>query len=268
MINPPQTDLMTAEPIPQTDPAQPTLAVTVDAFLGGRISLRQPVEGYRAAIDPVLLAAAVSASHGTRIIDLGCGVGTAGLCLLARLPMIQCAGIDTQAALIDLAIANAAANGLAERYQARCGSILDRQFTADWLGADQVIANPPYLPKGEASLSAHPIKALANVESDAALADWVATAARLVKPGGVVTFIHRADRLPELLTEMRGYLGSLVIQPIQPKIGDPANRVLVRGRKGKNTPAKLLPALILHDPDSRYSAAAESILRDGMALPW
>lgn len=249
------------------------ISTTNDAFLGGRLTLLQPAEGYRAAIDPILLAAAVSAVDGERIVDLGCGVGTAGLCLLSRLPIVNCtgitcAGIDVQRALIDLAKMNAKTNNLADRYQAHCGSILDRKLMAGLADADQVIANPPYLPKGEASPSDHPIKALANIESDAGLADWVEVAARIVKPGGAVTFIHRADRMPELLALMRAHLGSFVILPIQPKRDTPASRIIVRGRKGKNAPARLLPSLVLHEPDGSYTAEVEAVLRDMAALPF
>lgn len=245
---------------------QGDLATTTDAFLGGRLALRQPAEGYRAAIDPVLLAASVSASGSEHIVDLGCGVGTTGLCLLTRLSDVTCAGIDLQAALVELARANALANHLTERYQAQTGSILDRDLMASFARADQVIANPPYLPKGEASPSAHPIKALANVESDAMLADWVAVALTVVRPGGSITFIHRADRLPELLALLWERAGALTILPIQSKAGEPARRVIVRGQKGSRAPSRLLAPFVMHASGGGFTSAAESILRDGGAL--
>jgi tRNA1(Val) A37 N6-methylase TrmN6 len=242
------------------------LATTTDRFLGGRLALRQPRDGYRAAIDPVLLAAAVTVPAGGRIVDLGCGVGTAGLCALTRLSGTACIGIEVQGGLADLARDNAAANGLAARHQARHGSILDKSLLADLGPVDQVIANPPYLPRGEASVSADPIKALANVESDASLADWVAVASRIVRPGGAVTFVHRADRLPELLALMRERLGGLAILPILPKTGEEAHRVIVQGRKDKRAPARLLAPLILHEADGSYTASAQHLLRDAGAL--
>ncbi|HWT98143.1 MAG TPA: methyltransferase [Terriglobales bacterium] len=242
------------------------LATTTDQFLGGRLTLQQPHDGYRAAIDPVLLAAAVAAPAGGRIADLGCGVGTAGLCALMRLPGLAGIGIDLQEPLATLAASNATANGLADRYETRHGSILDKTVMVGLGTINQVIVNPPYLPQGEASLSADPIKALANVESDARLADWVAVAARIVRPGGAVTFIHRADRLPELLALMRERLGSLVILPIQPKAGEEAHRVLVQGRKDKRAPARLLAPLVLHTADGTYTDVAQHLLRDAGAL--
>lgn len=256
---------MKTDPVPETVPAD-GLATTTDQFLGGRLNLMQPRTGYRAAIDPVLLAATVAAPAGSLIVDLGCGVGTAGLCALARLPGTECIGIDVQEALTDLARANAAANELADRYQVRHGSILAKPVLAGLGTVDQVIVNPPYLAQGEVSISAHPVKALANVESDARLADWIAAATRIVRPGGGVTFIHRADRLPELLALMREHLGSLAILPIQPKSGEEAHRVIVQGRKDKRAPARLLAPLVLHAADGAYTAAAQHILRDAGAL--
>lgn len=245
--------------------------LTLDQVLGGRVTLFQPIEGYRAAIDPVLLAASVPASTMTaggagRIVDLGCGVGTAGLCLLARLPNVSCLGIDVQPALVDLANRNAAASGLAGRYRAIEGNILDHRRLRDVGPADHVIANPPYLPRGRASVSDHPVKALANVESDAVLADWVAAARAIVAPRGHVTFIHRADRLPELLSLMQECIGGLAILPIQSKPDEPARRVLVRGQRGSRAPSRLLTPVVLHEADGRFTAEAEAVLREAAAL--
>ena len=54
---------------------------STDDFLGGKLRVKQPKKGYRAGIDPVLLAASVNAHIGDNILDLGCGVGVASLCL-------------------------------------------------------------------------------------------------------------------------------------------------------------------------------------------
>jgi tRNA1(Val) A37 N6-methylase TrmN6 len=167
---------------------------------------------------------------------------------------------------VSLALENAQSNGLTDRYAALCGSILDATLLSQVGGADGVIANPPYLPRGEASISAHPIKALANVESDAVLADWVAAAIRLLRPGGSATFIHRADRLPELLALMRDGFGGLAILPIQAKSEAAASRVIVRGSKGTRAPATLLAPLVLHAPDGTYTAVVEAVLRHAAAL--
>ena len=50
---------------------------------------------------------------GERVLDLGCGAGTAALCLAARVPGLELHGLELQPAYAELARRNAAANGLA-----------------------------------------------------------------------------------------------------------------------------------------------------------
>lgn len=247
--------------------AEDVLAETTDAVLGGRLMLRQPRDGYRVAIDPIFLAAACPAQPGETVADLGCGVGTAALCIARRVPDLRCSGVDLQAPLIALARGNAVGNGLADRVSFVAGDILDPALALYAARVDHVVANPPYLPRDRATASSNPIKAMANVEGEAGLAAWVAAAARTVKPGGTATFIHRADRLPELLTEMAPRFGALAILPLHPKADAAARRVLVCGRAGQRGPAALLPGFVLHEADGAFTAAAQAILRDAAFLP-
>jgi tRNA1(Val) A37 N6-methylase TrmN6 len=244
-----------------------SLAATIDSVLGGRVILRQPLDGYRVAIDPIFLAAACPAQAGETVVDLGCGIGTAALCVARRVPGLRCIGVDLQPALIALARENAAANDLADRVRFLDGDILDPGLSIYAERADQVIVNPPYLPRGRATVSDNPIKALANVEGDADLAAWVAAAARAVKPGGRVTFVHRADRLPELLAAFAAQFGGIATFPLYPKAGAAARRVIVSGLLGQRAPAALLPGLVLHEAGGDFTPPAQQVLRDGGALP-
>jgi tRNA1(Val) A37 N6-methylase TrmN6 len=128
------------------------------------------------------------------------------------------------------------------------------------------MANPPYLQDGAATPSPDAGKARANVEGDAALADWVRFALAMVRPKGSVTFIHRADRLDALLAAMAGKAGDIAVFPLWPGNGKPASRIIVRARKGVATPTRLLPGLVLHEADGRYTAAADAVLREGAGL--
>lgn len=239
---------------------------TLDALLGGRVRLRQPAEGYRAAIDPVLLAAAVPARAEERVLDLGCGVGAAALCLLARLPGVHVTGLEVQSEMARLARDNGVMNGWADRLQVVEGDVLDPPADLAVESFDRVMINPPYVPtdRGRPALSV--AKATATREGEATLHDWLAAGLGLLKSRGSLTVVHRADRLDEVLLGLHGKAGALRVFPLWPAAGRPAKRVLIAARKAVAGPVMLGPGLVLHQADGSYTAAAEAVLRDGAAL--
>jgi tRNA1(Val) A37 N6-methylase TrmN6 len=248
-------------PLSKARPLLTEPAFTDDRLLDGRVALRQSADGYRAAIDPVLLAAALPASTRSAL-ELGCGAGAASLCALARLPDLRILGLERDADTAALAKANAAANDMAARFEVEIGDV--RSFAKT--GFDLVFANPPYLPAGRAQASKHPARSRANVEGDAVLGHWIAAALRAVASRGYVLFVQRADRLDDLLADLRGHAGEIVVFPLWPKAGVPAKRVLVRARKDIATPLRLAAGLVLHEADGSYTGAADAILRGRSAL--
>jgi len=241
------------------------IATTEDALLDGRVTLRQPAGGYRAAIDPVLLAAAVPARPGESVLDLGCGVGAAALALAARLPEVRVTGLERDPGLARLCAENIAANAMADRVTVLTGDLLDPPTGLAAGAFDHVMANPPYLEPGRADLSPDPGRRAANAEGEAGLSDWIVASLAAVKRKGWVSFIHRADRLDALIAALSGEAGAITILPLWPKAGVPAKRVILRARKGVRTPTTLLPGLVLHEGES-YTAAAAAILRHAAAL--
>jgi tRNA1(Val) A37 N6-methylase TrmN6 len=237
-----------------------------DALLGGRLRLRQPTQGYRIAIDPVLLAAAVPAVASDNVLDIGCGVGAAALCLAARVPECRVTGIEAQMALVRLAVENIALNSFEGRVRAMGGDILRPPPRLEPGSFTQVMANPPYLEEGSAMPPPNPAKAVAQIEGVANLAYWVRFALSMTRPRGGVTFIHRADRLDALLGQLTGRAGAITVLPLWPTIGTPAKRVIVHARKDIASPTRLLPGLVLHGVDGHYTKAAEAILRHGERL--
>jgi tRNA1(Val) A37 N6-methylase TrmN6 len=233
-----------------------------DRLLDGRITVAQPADGYRVAVDAVLLAAAVDAADGARVLDLGCGVGSVGLCLAWRRPDLAITGLDREPVFTAAARANALSNGFAARLQiieADLRAPLPQKF-------DAVAMNPPYLKAGTATVSAHPLKAAATAESDAKLADWIAAARDALKPGGILTLIHRADRLDDVLSTITRSFGAIAILPLHPKRDRAANRIILRAQLGSAEPLAILPGLTLHEDTGAFTAAADSILRHGKAL--
>lgn len=241
-----------------------------DALLGGRVRLRQPKRGYRVAIDPVLLAAAVPGRGGERVLDVGAGVGAAALCLAARVAGVTVDGLEVQPHLASLARENAGINGFEDRLRVVEGDLTDPP--ADFgvgLAAtyDHVMTNPPYLPARHGHPPPDASKHIASRETTADLAAWMDFCLARVREGGTATVIHRADRLDELLGHLRGRLGAVVVFPLWPGAGrDTAKRVIVAGTKGSVEAMSVSPGLVLHDADGGFTAEAQQVLREGAAL--
>ncbi|MFN3645435.1 MAG: tRNA1(Val) (adenine(37)-N6)-methyltransferase [Gemmobacter sp.] len=240
---------------------------TQDLFLGGRLRLSQPRRGYRAAADPVLLAAACPARTGQSVLELGCGVGVASLCLGTRVAGLRLSGLELQPEYAELARHNACVSGIS--LEVHEGDLRDMP-PALRIPFDHVIANPPYFAPQDGTAARDPGRETAQREATP-LADWLAAARRRLQPGGWLTLIQLADRLPDLLAGMEGF-GAVSVLPLAPRPGRPANRVILRARKGARGPFRLLAPLILHDGPAHdgdrenYSPAARAVLRDGAAL--
>ncbi|MEO6298222.1 MAG: methyltransferase [Paracoccaceae bacterium] len=236
-----------------------------DAFLGGRILLWQPLIGYRAATDPVLLAAACPAAPGQSVLDLGCGAGTAALCLAARIPGLTLTGLELQPAYAALARRNATENAIQLH-------VIEGDFATTPLSTafDQIIANPPYYPRA-GSPSPTPSRDTAN-RAETPITEWIAFAARRLTPGGWLTMICGTDSLPEILSALPPKLGSAVVLPLAARADRPALRIILRARKGGRAAFRLLAPLILHqgaahDSDrNSYTPKANAILRDAADL--
>jgi tRNA1(Val) A37 N6-methylase TrmN6 len=244
----------------------PKLETTDDKLLNGKVSFRQPAEGYRAAIDPVFLAAAVPEIVTGRVLDLGCGAGAALLCLARRRPDLAVVGLERDSVLADLARHNVEANGFLAQATIITGDLLKPLPALPAARFDGVIVNPPFLDPEAANASPNPRKAAATVESEAVLGDWAGVAARAVKVGGIVIFIHRADRLADLRAALdRAACGGQVIVPLWPRIGASPKRVIVLARRGDKTPAQTAKGVVLHEGE-RFTKQADDILREGAAL--
>jgi tRNA1(Val) A37 N6-methylase TrmN6 len=234
---------------------------TEDALLDGRVRLSQPVRGFRSGLDAVMLAAAVPARTGDEILELGAGSGAGSLCLAARVPGCKILGVEIDPALAQLANENAAANGLSKRARFVAADVFElpkplrRSF-------GHVFCNPPF----HATAGARPPEArrARALHDEGRLPDWLAAGVKRTASGGTFTAILRADRLREALGALPE-LGVSVL-PLWPKRHETAKRVILSVCKGSRAPLKLLPGLILHEKDGRYTSEADAILRHGHAL--
>jgi tRNA1(Val) A37 N6-methylase TrmN6 len=243
-------------------------ATTDDAVLGGKLKLLQPAQGHRAGHDAILLAAAAPAAK--RAVDLGAGVGTAGLALLARGAAERVTLVEIDPELAALARANARRNGYGGRAEiivADIGKLARRKDPALLAAsADLVIANPPFNDPGRRDVSPDAGRRRAHAAADSELDPWFAAADRLLAAGGKLVLIHRPDALATILAALAGRFGAAEIIAIFPRPDAAAIRVIVRAIKGRRTPPSLRPGLVLNDAEGRPAPAAEAILRGAAAL--
>lgn len=239
--------------------------ISHDQFLGGKVKAFQPRQGYRAAIDPVLLAAATQVKPNQKVLDVGAGVGVASLCLAQRDPNCQICGIEIQSDLVKLADQNVILNGHQDRVQIIEG---DLKFPPEFLKNkkfDAVMTNPPYYEADKTRVSPHAQKAAAHVES-VELKDWLDFCVRALKPKGTLTLIHTAERMDEILSLLRPKMGDIVVFPLWPTQGKPARRIIIRARKDIKSGTQFSQGLTLHTPQGQFTPEAEEILRLGKPL--
>ena len=248
--------------------------LTDDAFLGGALSILQPRSGYRAGLDAVMLAAAVPAGPGKarRVLDVGAGVGTAGLCLARRDALAHVTLLERQPELARIAAQNVERNGLTTRVRVVEGDVGLSAAALRGLGLatesfDHVMANPPFHGLGEGTLAPDVLKAGAHAMPEADLERWARFMARMAAPGGGATVIHKAEALIRLLGVLEGRFGALKVLPLHPRASAPAHRIIVQGIKGSRALPTLLPGFVLHGADDAFTPEAQATLRTGAALP-
>jgi tRNA1(Val) A37 N6-methylase TrmN6 len=249
--------------------------VTQDGFLGGKLQLRQPAKGHRAGTDAILLAAAAPDVGDGLIVDVGAGVGTAGLAIAIRTPVARLALVENDAAIAALARENLALNGLAERgFVAEADVTQPRQRRAAGLVDGQarlVVTNPPFFAPGRVRISPVAARGRAHVmppsegDQSPALTRWLHAALALLAPAGTFLVIHRPEAIGELIQAVAGRLGDLRLLPIYPRSSAEAIRILLSGTKGSRAPLRLLPSFVLHQDDGAFTPLAAAVHR-GEAL--
>jgi tRNA1(Val) A37 N6-methylase TrmN6 len=245
-------------------------AVTEDAFLGGKLRLRQPKSGHRAGHDAMLLAASTPALPNERVVDLGAGVGAAGLAVAARVDGIALVLVEIDPALAELARANATANKIStETLVLDVTSDAETFASAGLLpdSADVVLMNPPFHDAARHRASPDKAREIAHVASAETLDAWIHASRRILKSGGHLVMIWRADGVADVLAALSRGFGSLMILPVHAQASSPAIRVLVRATKGGRAPTRLLAGLVLNDEENRPTRAAQTILAGERPLP-
>jgi tRNA1(Val) A37 N6-methylase TrmN6 len=250
-------------PVPAADD------VTLDRFLGGKVAILQSRTGHRVGLDAALLQAAIPAGSAGTCLDFGTGVGAVAFSVAARSPAMRVFGLDIDADALSLAEAaavlpeNAALAGrvafarldLSEGRAGRAAAGI-AEGVADW-----VVMNPPFNPTRAMSTSPDAKRRSAHEAEGGLLDAWCRAAAALLRPGGRIALIHRAEALAEVLDALSGRFGDLRVKPVHARVGEAAGRIILRGERGSRAPLQLLTGLVVHDTDGQFTAEADDILR-------
>ncbi|GJE47080.1 tRNA1(Val) (adenine(37)-N6)-methyltransferase [Methylobacterium tardum] len=239
-----------------------------DGLLGGRLRLHQPPRGaHRAGTDAILLAQLLVPAAGDRLCDAGASTGAVGLGCAALVPGLKPTLIERDHDVAELARANAGLNGiearvieadlLASAAERRAAGLLPDSF-------DVVLTNPPFFDGGHRT-SPNPGRATAHTFAGQDLDAWIRSCTAILRPGGRLGLIHRADALPACLNALKGRYGGIAIRPVHARAEAPAIRLLISATKGSRAALSLRPPLVLHDPDGSFTPEAAALHR---GAPW
>ena len=232
------------------------IEITTDDFLNGKLKIKQPTQGFRAGSDAVLLSAIANPCKG-KVLDVGCGVGTASLCFSHNNPGADITAIDIQDDLLQLAIDNVADNICHNISIKKVDTCKDKP---EYQTYNSVITNPPFLKDGHGIKSPNAIKQGANT-GKIDLNKWVLFCFLSLKDKGDFTIIFTVDRLSELLYIMHEKFGDIEIIPLLPKENKDAKRIIIKAKKNTKGITKLRSGIILHKEDD--SSNIDNILRYG-----
>jgi tRNA1(Val) A37 N6-methylase TrmN6 len=224
-------------------------------------------EGFRTSLDSVMLAAAVPAKSGDKILDMGAGVGGATFCLLHRVEGIHVTGVEWERAYYDLALKNIPLNHAEGKVDFIHSDMRDYQVEGKPIYT-HVMVNPPFNEAGQHMPSPDIVKAkaLGHLEADLSLEDWILAGYRLVKSGGSFTIIYPTSGTDKIIRAMGKKFGAIEIIPLWPRVGVDSKRVIIRAIKGRHTPCVIRAGLVLHEADGRYTSEANKVLRDAGVL--
>lgn len=238
---------------------------TEDYLLDKRVKIFQPINGYRASSDAVLLsAAAYNIRKGDTVLDVGSGTGAISLCLADKYNTIveKIIGIELQPELRELANFSAEANNF-NKLTYLNGDIFNCKL--EFCSFNHVFTNPPYF---EANMPTSPRKgkATAHTFGELSLEAWINACIKMIKPQGYFYMINRSEALANILKYIGNRLGEICIFPLYSKENQKAKRIIIRGKKDSKAPLMIAPPLIIHNLAGKYTNEAENILRKGLSL--
>ncbi|MGD9022759.1 MAG: tRNA1(Val) (adenine(37)-N6)-methyltransferase [Deltaproteobacteria bacterium] len=234
---------------------------TTDSLFQGRLKITQKKKGYRFSIDAAILAHHVDLRAGDIAVDLGTGCGIIPLILALQTPSAQIYGIEIQKDLAELASRNVRENHLERSIRIIRGDIKDCRSYLSPGTVDVVFSNPPYRKMDAGRINPEQERAVARHEVKISLLDLVSVAESLLKPSGRFVVIYPADRLIDLLVNMRTFkIEPKRLRLIHPKQGSEAILTVVEGTKFGNPGIEINTPLVIYGSEGRYTDEALQVI--------
>lgn len=241
---------------------------TKDYLLDKKVTIFQPIDGYRASTDAVLLSAMIDNSvKNASILDVGSGTGAISLCLAQRLKNnnVKIRGIELQNQLCELSNLSAKENNFdfVQFFNIDIREKIKHQELA-YCSFDIVITNPPY--SDHDMPSPNKSKASAHNHSVSNLTEWLNICLKMLKPYGKLYMVNRVEALPEICCSLQNKAGNLTIIPIHSKENQKAKRIIISAQKDSKSPCNIVHNFITHNHEGNYTDNAQKILREGLSF--
>ncbi|HPP35332.1 MAG TPA: tRNA1(Val) (adenine(37)-N6)-methyltransferase [Clostridiales bacterium] len=224
------------------------------------LKLIQKKDGFCFGIDAVLLSYFAQVPKSGRVIDLGTGTGIIAVLVAAKKEPAGVVGLEIQADMADMASRSVILNGLEDKISIVHGDIRDAVQLFGASSFDAVVTNPPYMEKGGGLLNPEDAKAISRHEILCSLEDVISVSARLLKPCGKFSMVHRPHRLADIMYNMRKYrIEPKLMRFVHPSPGKKPNLVLVSGTKDGKVELRVQEPLYVYDSSGRYTEEIDEI---------
>jgi tRNA1Val (adenine37-N6)-methyltransferase len=241
---------------------------TLDTLEIGEIKIIQKKDGYRYSIDAFLLADFALRHLRGKIAELGTGSGIIAHILALKQEIEEIVAVEIQEEFYRRAIRSLALNpATAPKIQLLPADIksLPKRYPPG--SFDGIVCNPPYREVGSGRINPKDEKAIARHEIKITLADILKTSRYLLKNKGKLCMIYPADRLPDLIDQLRAYsLEPKLLRFIHSRSFEPAQLLLFLATLSGKKELKVEKPLVIYTPDGSYTDEVQAIYR-GELLP-
>lgn len=227
------------------------------------LKIVQNTDWFNFSLDSVLLANFVSINKNTnKIIDFCTGNGPIPL-MLSTKSNAKIIGVELQKEIYELAKKSIEINNLQDKIEILNMNVKDLSIKYETDTFDVITCNPPFFKVNENSiLNKNDVKAVARHEIEINLNDIFSVARKILKNNGVISIVHRPERLVEIIEIMKkNNIEPKKIRFVYPKLNSECNIVLVEGSKNGNPGLKILPPLYVHDEEGRYLEEIEEMFK-------